>query len=41
MAMTGTWPLLGRFPLARIATFWLPALPGWLAFGRLSHREII
>jgi undecaprenyl-diphosphatase len=27
--------------LYRLATFWLPILPGWLSFNSLSHRKVI
>jgi undecaprenyl-diphosphatase len=25
----------------RLATFWLPIIPGWLAFRSLSHRQLL
>jgi undecaprenyl-diphosphatase len=27
--------------LFRLATFWLPILPGWATFSRLTHRHLI
>ena len=27
--------------LFRLATFWIPILPGWLSFSSLSHRSVI
>ena len=27
--------------LFRLASFWLPVLPGWIAFERLSRRDLI
>jgi len=25
----------------RVATFWLPALPGWLSFTLLTRRDVL
>jgi uncharacterized membrane protein YbhN (UPF0104 family) len=27
--------------LFRLVTFWLPVLPGWLAFNALQRRELV
>jgi uncharacterized membrane protein YbhN (UPF0104 family) len=27
--------------LFRLATFWLPTIPGWLAFHALTKRELL